>query len=253
MQHQVEGRRAAGAGQPVAVDLEQVGGDIDLGKLLDEARQVLPMDGALVAVQQSRPREQVGAGAHRADGGAGAIGAAQPGEQLAVVNPLRAETAAQDDDRTGPPRADGDVGERLVGRDQTAVAGAHRSAALRHDLPAVQLPIRHAIGDAQRLERRGERDHREVGHEHEGEAFRAARQEFDATRRPSLGDGTMHGGALEVLAARCRKSAIRMSMPRRAHGSASFFTRAKSKNDADDQERAQAPTPRTWRGKAPGC
>ena len=172
-----------------------------VGKLLDEARQVLPMDGALVAVQQSRPGEQVGAGAHRADGGAGAIGAAQPGEQLAVVDPLGAEPTAQDDDRAGPPRADGDVGERLVGRDQTAVAGAHRPAAPRHDLPAVQLPIRHAIGDAQRLERRGERDHREVGHEHEGEAFRAARQEFGATRRPSLGDGTMHGGALEVLAA----------------------------------------------------
>ena len=41
--------------------------------------------------------------------------------------------------------------------------------------------------------RRGERDHREVGHEHEGEAFRAARQEFDATRRSSPRDGTVHG------------------------------------------------------------
>ena len=85
MQHQVERRRAAGAGQPVAIDLEQISGDLDRGKLLDEAGQVLPMDRALVAVQQSRPREQVGGGAHRADGGAGAVGAAQPGEQLAVV------------------------------------------------------------------------------------------------------------------------------------------------------------------------
>ena len=154
-----------------------------------------------------------------------------------IVNPLGAEPAAQDDDRAGPPRADGDIGERLVGRDQTAVAGAHLSTALRHDLPAVELPIRHAIGDAQRLERRGERDHREVGHEHEGEAFRAARQEFAATRRPSLGDGTVHGGALEVLAA--SMSQIRYYDVNAAPCSrgASFFTRAKSKNDADDQER----------------
>ena len=212
------------------------------------------MDRALVAVQQSRPGEQVGAGAHRADGGAGAIGAAQPGEQLAIVNPLRAEPTAEDDDRAGPPRADGDVGERLVGRDQTAVAGAHLSTALRHDLPAVELPIRHAIGDAQRLERRGERDHREVGHEHEGEAFRAARQEFAATRRPSLGDGTVHGGALEVLAA--PMSQIRYYDVNAAPCSrgASFFTPRKvEKMTRTIRNGTQAPTPRTWRGKAPGC
>jgi hypothetical protein len=153
MQHQVERRRPAGAGQPVAVDLEQVRGHVDFGKLLDEARQVFPVDRALVTLEQARPREQMRTGAHRPDGRAGAIGAAQPGEQLAILNPLRAKTAAYDHDRALPSRPDRDVGERLVGRDQAAVAGAHRPAAPRHDLPAVQLPIRHTVGDAQRLQR----------------------------------------------------------------------------------------------------
>jgi hypothetical protein len=40
------------------------------------------------------------------------------------VNPLRAETAAQDDNRAVTPRPDRDVGKRLVGRDQAAVVGA---------------------------------------------------------------------------------------------------------------------------------
>ena len=32
MEHQIERRRAARAGQPVAVDLEQIGADVDLGE-----------------------------------------------------------------------------------------------------------------------------------------------------------------------------------------------------------------------------
>jgi Arc/MetJ family transcription regulator len=73
------------------------------------------------------------------------------------------------------PRADRDVDERLIGHHEAAIARAHRAAGLGHDLPAVELAIGHAVGDAQRLDRRGERDHREVGHEQEGEAFRRGR------------------------------------------------------------------------------
>jgi hypothetical protein len=51
------------------------------------------------------------------------------GEQLAVVHPLRAETAAQKDDRIVPPWPDHDIGERLIGRDQAAIASVHRAAA----------------------------------------------------------------------------------------------------------------------------
>ena len=54
VQHQVERRGAAGAGEAVAVDLVEVGGDRDLGEGLDEARQVLPVDRAAVARRAGR-------------------------------------------------------------------------------------------------------------------------------------------------------------------------------------------------------
>ena len=67
VQHQVERRGAARAGEAVAVDLEQVGGHLDLGELLDEAGQVLPVDGAAMAVEQAGARQHMRAGAERPD------------------------------------------------------------------------------------------------------------------------------------------------------------------------------------------
>ena len=55
------------------------------GKSLHEARQVLPVDRAAVAVQQPGPGQQMGAGAERAEHRARPVGAAQPGEQLAIA------------------------------------------------------------------------------------------------------------------------------------------------------------------------
>ena len=65
-----------------------------------------------------------------------------------------------------------DVGEALVGRHQAAVAGAHQTALLGDDLPVVERPPGHPVGDAERLDRRGERDHRELRQHHEREALR---------------------------------------------------------------------------------
>jgi hypothetical protein len=48
-------RLTAGAGDSVAVDQEQVIGYHDFGKILAQAGDVFPVDGAAVAVQQSRP------------------------------------------------------------------------------------------------------------------------------------------------------------------------------------------------------
>ena len=67
VQHQVERRGAARAGEAVAVDLVQVRGDRDLGERLEEARQVLPVDGAAMAVEQAGARQHVRAGAEGAD------------------------------------------------------------------------------------------------------------------------------------------------------------------------------------------
>jgi hypothetical protein len=51
----VHRRLTAGAGDSVAVDQEQVIGYHDFGKILAQAGDVFPVDGAAVAVQQSRP------------------------------------------------------------------------------------------------------------------------------------------------------------------------------------------------------
>jgi hypothetical protein len=87
------------------------------------------------------------------------------------VHPLGAEAAAEDDRRPIAPRPDVDVGQALVGHDQTAVAGADRTAVLRHDSPAVELLVGQAVRDPQRLDRRGERDHREIRHQDEADAL----------------------------------------------------------------------------------
>ena len=46
VQHHVERGGAAGAGDACAVDLEQVIGDVELGKLLAQPVDILPVDGA---------------------------------------------------------------------------------------------------------------------------------------------------------------------------------------------------------------
>src|SRR4051794_29025136 len=53
VQHQVEGGGPAGAGEALAVALKEIPGHLDVGELLREAGQVLPVDGDAVAVEQA--------------------------------------------------------------------------------------------------------------------------------------------------------------------------------------------------------
>ena len=99
VEHEVERRGAARAGEAVAVDLVEVGAHRDLRERLDEARQVLPVDRAAVPVEQAGAGQHVGAGAQGADMGAATVPAAQPGEHVLVLVALRAQAAAQDDRR----------------------------------------------------------------------------------------------------------------------------------------------------------
>ena len=69
-EHQVHGRRAARTGHPVAVDLVDLGGGVDAGEILADAGQILPMDGAAVALEQPRARQDVAAGGQRAQAAA---------------------------------------------------------------------------------------------------------------------------------------------------------------------------------------
>ena len=80
-QHHVERRSAARRTETVAVDLEQTAGRLDFREGLREAGEVLPMDRALIAVEQPGFGQNMGAGAHRADIMAAPVGLAQPGER----------------------------------------------------------------------------------------------------------------------------------------------------------------------------
>ena len=66
-QHHVERRGAAGTGEAVAVDFKQAARGIDFRKGFRKARQVLPMDRALIAVENTGLGQHMGPGAHRAD------------------------------------------------------------------------------------------------------------------------------------------------------------------------------------------
>ena len=65
-QHQAERGDAAGAGDAVAVDGVKVADEVDLGELLLDRRQVLPMDGAAAAAQQPGGGQRERAGAEAA-------------------------------------------------------------------------------------------------------------------------------------------------------------------------------------------
>jgi hypothetical protein len=67
VEHQIERRGAPRAGQPAPIDLEQIGAHVDVGQLLHEPRQILPMDRAAMTVQEARPGQQVGTGAERSE------------------------------------------------------------------------------------------------------------------------------------------------------------------------------------------
>jgi hypothetical protein len=92
-QHHVAGRHPAGAGEAVAVDLEELGLDVEVWKSLAEAFQVFPVYGAAIAVQQPGMGQHMSAGANRAHMRALARPAPEPAEHHIVMIELRVEPA----------------------------------------------------------------------------------------------------------------------------------------------------------------
>ena len=119
-QHQVHDGVASGGGEAVAVNFEQLGADLQLGKLLDEAAQALPMDGALVTIQQAGAGEDIGARADGAKMSAETGQAAEPGINPAVVEGLRPKGGA--DDGLGQPAG---ILHGAVGHERNSIAGFH--------------------------------------------------------------------------------------------------------------------------------
>ncbi len=76
-QHHVERRHAAGAGDAVPVDGENVRRHLDVRKLFSQRPQIFPVDRAASAVQQVVAREKIGAGADRPEGASHRIQAPQ--------------------------------------------------------------------------------------------------------------------------------------------------------------------------------
>ena len=149
VEHQVQRGRAAGAGEAVAVDLVEVRGDRNLRERLDEARQVLPVDRAAMAVEQAGAGQHVCTRAQGADLGAAAVPAAQPGEHLLVLVVLRAQPAAQDQGRQQAGawrlrRRDGglDLDRDAVARGEPAPPSRDSSR------QSIERPTGQAVGDA---------------------------------------------------------------------------------------------------------
>ena len=169
VQHHVERGGAAGAGVAIAVDLEEVGIDLRLRKFFREGRQRFPVDGAAAAVQNAGVGQHPGAGVERADADFLAVERGDPGIQVAVVETLDAERAA-DEDMVRPLAAAHPLArllQRHVDVEADAVRGGGRQAVERDERPAIGLLSRHAVGDPERLDRHGEGDHGEIRQEHE--------------------------------------------------------------------------------------
>ena len=171
MQHHVERRRAAGAGEAVPIDDEEAALDLDLGEALAKAVEALPMGGRAMAVEQPGPGQQERAGVHGAEIAAQPVGSPEPGSDLLIVGALRLEAGT--DHQLG---IDGRAAGAAVGDQRHAVAGGDRRAVGGDDLPAIERPAGQAIGYPQRLDCRDERHHRKPGHQQEADRLRLARR-----------------------------------------------------------------------------
>ncbi len=85
-EHHVERGDAAGAGDAVAVDLVEGAAHLEIGEILHEGRNVLPVERAAPPREQACAGEHEGPARHAGDQGHAVAGeAAQPGERLAVA------------------------------------------------------------------------------------------------------------------------------------------------------------------------
>src|SRR4029079_17312089 len=141
--HHVESGDAAGAGDAVAVDLEQRRRHGDLGKRLPKGWLVFPMQRHPVPVENACLREKVGTAGNAADGDATAGEAAEPSEYRSVVEQGWVAAGADEQHIYISLRS-----EIAVGDDGQAIRGHDRLAAWGGVPPAIERPPREQIGGA---------------------------------------------------------------------------------------------------------
>lgn len=87
--HEIKGRNAAGAGQAISVDLEQGGTHLDIGKRFPKGRNMLPMDGAAIAVHDAGPSQKPGSARYPPKSDAAPCLLAKPGEGRRIAEGRR--------------------------------------------------------------------------------------------------------------------------------------------------------------------
>ena len=163
MEHEVQPRSAAGAGQDVAVVGEELLAHQGAGKLLGETGHARPMGRDLAGRDQTGTGQHVDAELHCGQGHALALLPPQPVDQLGTVVVLAAPATADKDDARGRV----DVAQR-ASRQGHAVARDDLSARRRQVLPIVEGLRRQIVGNAHRLDGRRQRHHVETRDDHEG-------------------------------------------------------------------------------------
>ena len=164
LEHEVDGRGPARRGQPVAVHHEDGFREVHFLKLFGKTILIFPMDGGLLAVQQTGPRQCVGRRAQPAHGHALAGFAAHPAQQTLRRRGLHVDATAEHD---------GIVARQLIKiaieREARPGGACHLFAAFTDDTPVIGLPAHHPVGDAQAFHGRGKAQKREVLQQDEDE------------------------------------------------------------------------------------
>ena len=157
LQHHVQSGRSAGTRTAIGVHDVDFGRRTDARKPFAECAEALPMQGTTPPVQKPRVRKCVPAEADAAEHDAATCQAAKPLEQprIASTGIRRARTDQQHVERDG-------ITDRVVHVDVDAIACAHRHSVARDEAPVEQSLTAEPVRRAQRLDRGGERHHREA-------------------------------------------------------------------------------------------
>ncbi|MCY1422846.1 hypothetical protein D9M71_385430 [compost metagenome] len=157
VQHHVQRRGAARAGEAVAVEGEQASAHVDPWVGLLHGRQAFPVHAAIKAIEQAGTGQCPAAGAHCTKATRLARLGLQPGDMFTGNGALDADATADDHGVDGW----GAVHRRIRG-DLQAVAGPHLAAIDGQRVPAIQLAAGQLVGHAQRLDGRCQGNQGEV-------------------------------------------------------------------------------------------
>ena len=189
----------AGAGDAVAVDLEQGRHHGYVGKGLAKSRHVLPMQRRAAVIQQPCSRQDVWAARDAAEDRAFSRKPSQPREARLVVERRRVAARADEQHVGGALAA-----RSAVGNDRDAVRGRHRLARRGRMPPAIQRLSREQVGRAQGLDGRGVGHQREVGHQKKAD-------------RPEILAHGGNGQTSDVKCQSCRGQALETRPMRYSH------------------------------------